>query len=246
MYHLICAPGPWTPDRHRDAGTACPCPACQRKHPSADDWWAAHTSAVAEPPADKRLEWWSPIEQPWRDWERIERPPVHYRDDTEEVVNLQRRVHRRQRWGLIPGIIYREEDEAQWWPTYEELWPKKSTVDMIDRAQFDAWPARVPAARPKASRTPPPPRGDLVLHTDPSPRLTEVLEELKELRLNRVLLLIIQAATTDPAVAQALHHLRAQAARLRRQRPRQHRGARADAPPPAGHAAAPRRRASRR
>jgi hypothetical protein len=140
----------------------------------------------------------------------------------------------------VPSVIYRDHDEESWSPTPDEL-----QMRMIDRAEFEAWPATVPAARPTARRPPPPPRGDLARHTDPSPRLTEVLEELRELRLRRLILVIIRAATTDPAVAQALHHLRAQAARLRRQQTRQHhhaRRARADESPPA----APRRQAPRR
>jgi hypothetical protein len=129
-----------------------------------------------------------------------------------EATNLARTPRRRllkaQRDGHLPDVIYRDDTEASWWPRREKL-----RIRMIDRSEFDAWPARVPAARPKARRPPPPPRGDLARHTDPSPRLAEVLEER---RLYRMIILIIQAATTDPAVAQALHHLRAQAARVRR------------------------------
>jgi hypothetical protein len=171
----------------------------------------------------------------WRAYHNACRPRSNYIKGKESRT-VQRRMRTAQHEGYLPGVIYRDDGEDSWTPPREQL-----QLQMIDRAEFDAWPARVVA--PCSSRSSTPPRGDVALHTDPSPRLTELLEEL---RLYRLIILIIQAATTDPAVAQALNHLRAQATRLRRQRTRQHRGARADAPPPAGHAAARRRRAPRR
>jgi hypothetical protein len=139
------------------------------------------------PPHQRTSEDWAPAEATLRAWERLERPPVRYGSDTDEVVKLQRRVKRRQREGLVPSVIYRDHDEESWSPTPDEL-----QMRMIDRAEFDAWPARSLAVRSKASCTPAPPRGDLTLRADRSPRL-------EELRLCRT---ITKAAIADPAVAQ--------------------------------------------
>jgi hypothetical protein len=42
---VLYGPGPWTPDRLRDAGTTCDCQACQQPWPSAEVWWRAHKLA---------------------------------------------------------------------------------------------------------------------------------------------------------------------------------------------------------
>src|SRR5262249_47485509 len=46
----LLAPGPWTPDRLRAAGTTCPCQACQQPWPDADAWWRAHNLLWGEEP----------------------------------------------------------------------------------------------------------------------------------------------------------------------------------------------------
>ncbi len=124
-------------------------------------------------------------------------------ETTTRCRSARRRVRNAQLAEALPDVIHRDDNEELWRPTRELL-----QLQMIDRAEFDAWPARSLAVRSKASRTPAPPRGDLTLRADRSPRL-------EELRLCRT---ITKAAIADPAVARAWHHIRKQAAQLRWQR----------------------------
>src|SRR5262249_59727930 len=39
-------PGRWNPERLRTAMLSCPCTACQRAWPNADEWWRAHNLAM--------------------------------------------------------------------------------------------------------------------------------------------------------------------------------------------------------
>jgi hypothetical protein len=129
--------------------------------------------------------------------------PATSAEATTRCRSERRRLRKAQFQDLVPEVVYRDDNEKSWRPTR-----KKLQTRLIDRADFDAWPARSLAVRSKASRTPAPPRGDLTLRADRSPRL-------EELRLCRT---ITKAATADPAVARAWPHIRKQAARLRWQR----------------------------
>jgi hypothetical protein len=143
----------------------------------------------------------------WRAYHRACRPASLQCWRGEETRNARRRVREMRRGGDLPDVIYRDDDEDSWLPTRERL-----QMHMIDRAEFDAWPARLPVVPSEASRTAAPPRGDLALRADRSPRL-------EELRLCRA---ITKAATADLAVARAWHHIRKQAAQMRWERTQQH------------------------
>jgi transcriptional regulator with XRE-family HTH domain len=94
------------------------------------------------PPDQRTPEAWAPVEEAWQAWERVESPASVYSvtrkavedawehgkrergatssEVTEMAKAPQRRVKRRQHAGLVPHVVYREEDDEPYTPTPQE------------------------------------------------------------------------------------------------------------------------------
>jgi hypothetical protein len=169
---------------------------------------SAHEEARAfsqVPPERRTAKQQQRLNATWRVYHRACQPASLQCWPGEESRNARRRVRQMQRAGDLPHVIYREDDESSWMPTRQQL-----QLRMIPRAEFEAWPMRLPARHPGHTARPALSSGDLKVRADSSLRLQEFRTALGQqrcqvavARLCRGITEAARLADADPAIRPA-------------------------------------------